>query len=98
MGIFIMLKKRDNQALARWFSLPVLDKAFKPKKTKRKYDPYYGKAKRLAKKLGIEIIIDDLGNDRGYWIEYEGWDDEKFCLGWDEVYDKLREIEKELSV
>tara|TARA_R100001510_G_C7611536_1_gene174908 strand:- start:366 stop:884 length:519 start_codon:yes stop_codon:yes gene_type:complete len=79
-------------------SMPVLDKAFTPKKTKRKYDPYYGKAKRLAKKLGIEIIIDDLGDNRAYWIEYEGWDDEKFCLGWDEVYDKLREIERELSV
>lgn len=89
----------SNDDDLNWPMFRILDELVKkPKKTKRKHDPYYGKAKRLAKKLGIEITIDDLGHNRGYWIEYEGWDDEKFCLGWDEVYDKLRQIEKELNV
>ena len=86
----------SNDNDLNWPMFRILDKLVN--KPKKKSNPYCGKAKRLAKKLGIEIIIDDLGHNRGYWIEYKGWDDEKFCLGWDEVYDKLRQIEKELSV
>ena len=68
------------------------------KRTKKKPDAFYGKANRLAKKLGVEITIEknqDYGN--GYWIETNAMQDERFSTSWEEVYYKLRTIEEEAS-
>ena len=87
----------SNDNDLNWPMFRILDKLVN--KPKKKSNPYCGKAKRRAKKLGIEITIEDFGRDngRGYWIEYKGWDDGLFCNSWDEVYDKLCQIEKELN-
>lgn len=68
------------------------------KRPKKKPDAFYGKANRLAKKLGVEITIEknqDYGN--GYWIETDAMQDERFSTSWEEVYYKLRTIEEEAS-
>jgi len=60
----------------------------------KKTDPYYGKAKRLAKALGIQITIErsrEYGN--GYWIETDKIKDERFHTDWESLYQKLKEIE-----
>jgi hypothetical protein len=71
-------------------SLKRLDDYFKILKPKAKrHDPSYGKAKRLAKKLGIKITVERDAVGNGYWIQ-----DERFCSSWEEVLGKLKEIEK----
>jgi|TARA_R100000084_G_scaffold78317_1_gene35752 hypothetical protein len=76
-------------------SLKRLDDYFKILKPKAKrHDPSYGKAKRLAKKLGIKITVERDAVGNGYWIETDLIQDERFCSSWEEVLGKLKEIEK----
>ena len=76
-------------------SLERLDDFFKILKPKTKlHDPSYGKAKRLAKKLGIKITIERDAVGNGYWIESDLIEGERFCSYWEEVLGKLQEIEK----
>mgnify|MGYP003652630686 FL=1 len=76
-------------------SLERLDDYFKILKPKAKrHDPSYGKAKRLAKKLGVKITIDRDDVSNGYWIETDLIKDGRFCSDWDEVLSRLKEIEK----
>ena len=75
-----------------------LDDYFKILKPKAKrHDPSYGKAKRLAKKLGIKITIERDAVGNGYWIESDLIEGERFCSYWEEVLGKLKEIEKILT-
>ena len=65
------------------------------KRPNKKQDPFYGKAKRLAKKLEIEITVEenqDYGN--GYWLETDLISDERFSSSWEEVYEKLQNIQR----
>ena len=79
-------------------SLKQLDDYFKILKPKAKrHDPSYGKAKRLAKKLGIKITIERDAVGNGYWIESDLIEGERFCSYWEEVLGKLKEIEKILT-
>ena len=70
-------------------------KILKPKA--KRHDPSYGKAKRLAKKLGIKITIERDAVGNGYWIESDLIEGERFCSYWEEVLGKLKEIEKILA-
>ena len=79
-------------------SLKRLDDYFKILKPKAKrHDPSYGKAKRLAKKLGIKITIERDAVGNGYWIESDLIEGERFCSYWEEVLGKLKEIEMILA-
>jgi hypothetical protein len=69
----------------------------------------YGKAKRLAKKLNIEIQLDHVySNDfppevqKGYWLAFDDdvptpdcVDGDTFSTSWNEVLSKLLDIERE---
>ena len=70
-------------------------KILKPKA--KRHDPSYGKAKRLAKKLGIKITIERDAVGNGYWIESDLIEGERFCSYWEEGLGKLKEIEKILA-
>ena len=50
---------RDNQALAQFFSIPV---QVKSKRSPR--DPNISEAKRLAKRLGVELCVEGRGDNR----------------------------------
>ena len=72
---------------------------------------YYGKAKRLAKKLGVWIEIDNVSNGFGEPVSKGQWicgdsdfykslphvDDGFFSTSWHECYDNLTHIQDELS-
>ena len=71
---------------------------------------YYGKAKRLAKKLGLWIEIDNVSHgfgepvSKGQFIcgddnfyESLGWDEGFFSTSWHECYANLTHIQDELS-
>lgn len=49
------------------------------------------RCRRKAKKLCVEIEIDN----PGYWLVGTGWEDENFCMTWDEVEGKLDQISDE---
>tara|TARA_R100001377_G_scaffold7558_1_gene4000 strand:- start:89 stop:427 length:339 start_codon:yes stop_codon:yes gene_type:complete len=69
----------------------------------KKEKSYYGKAKRLAKKLGLTIEIENIRNgfgepvSKGSWIEGTGWEDGNFSTSWEECYDNLLVYQDELS-
>ena len=79
------------------------------KKPKPKTPPERGKAKRLAKKLGIKITVDRIGNDYGYWIDADDnfetiakvtideAFEERYCGDWFEVFEKLKWFEGEIT-
>lgn len=50
---------RDNQALAQFFSIPVQVKSKRPPR-----DPSIAEAKRLAKRLGVELYAEGRGDNR----------------------------------
>jgi|5_EtaG_2_1085323.scaffolds.fasta_scaffold09975_6 hypothetical protein len=72
---------------------------------------YYGKAKRLAKKLGLWIEIDNVSNGFGEPVSKGQWicgdsdfykslphvDDGFFSTSWSECHDNLLAIQDELS-
>ena len=71
---------------------------------------FYGKAQRLAKKLGLWIEIDNVSNgfgepvSKGNYIcgdadfhKSLGWDDGFFSTSWSETHDNLLAIQDELS-
>lgn len=64
---------------------------------------YYGKAQRLAKKLGLSITIDNIYQGfgepvaKGQWIEGTGWEDGNFSSTWEECYLNLLVFQDELS-
>ena len=70
-------------------------KILKPKA--KRHDPSYGKAKRLAKKLGIKITIERDAVGNGYWIESDLIEGERFCSYWEAVLGKLKERDKILA-
>jgi|TARA_R110002020_G_scaffold76373_2_gene193562 hypothetical protein len=83
--------------------MKLLDKTLASKKKKR--DPFYGKARRLAKKMNVRITVerDDVGVCM--WIETieSNYRDEKtipgerFHTSWESVFDRLKDFEEEWS-
>ncbi len=59
---------------------------------KRKADPFYGKAKRLAAKLGITVTIERDLSSPSYWIEDDRLSGEQYCSSWQEVHEKLERL------
>ena len=62
---------------------------------------YYGKAQRLAKKLGLSITIDNIYQGfgepvaKGQWIEGTGQEDGNFSSSWEECYYNLKRYQHE---
>ena len=62
---------------------------------------YYGKAQRLAKKLGLSITIDNIYQGfgepvaKGQWIEGTGQEDGNFSSSWEECYNNLKSMQNE---
>lgn len=69
-----------NQAMASFISAG---------KAKPKQDPYYGKARRLAKKIGVEIEVERCGIHRtNIWIHFDG--NMTFAECWSEAHSILK--------
>ena len=69
----------------------------------KKEKSYYGKAKRLAKKLGLTIEIENIRNGFGEPVSKGNWisgdpdiigDDGNFSTSWSECYYSLKCIER----
>jgi len=62
---------------------------------------YYGKAQRLAKKLGLSITIDNIYQGfgepvaKGQWIEGTGQEDGNFSSSWEGCYNNLKRYQNE---
>jgi hypothetical protein len=76
----------------------------------KKEKSYYGKAQRLAKKLGLWIETDNIYEgfgepvNKGQWVcgdddfyKSLGWEDGFFSTSWSECYGNLLDIQGELS-
>ena len=56
----------------------------------------YARCQRKAEKLGVTIEVERMGgSSNGYWLHDTGWDDDNFCVTWDEVEDKLKRLQDE---
>lgn len=64
----------------------LLNRAFS---TPRRRDAYYGRARRLAAALSIEVTVEEPG---AYWIEDDRLEGEQFCTSWQEVHGKLDDL------
>lgn len=53
---------------------------------------FYNKAKRLANRLDISIVIDPMHGNKGYWVCDDNHG-ESFATSWEEVYYILDDVQ-----